>query len=180
MLVYCGVREGLICWTCYNKSNNKLCNDWAPNLSCPPCTNYLLIYFLVYCADEILVTTVLSLSVCVFIIIIITWFTVHCQRMSVPFQFWVKSTFKLSSILIMCQFLKKKNWRKIPETPKHVKHFLSNFIIIYNTFQVSFSTFTLCLGNGKGPNLSKPATAIPKDFSWVIPKRDRLNKKKRK
>lgn len=30
---------GLICWTCYNKSNNKRCNDWAPNLSCPPTQN---------------------------------------------------------------------------------------------------------------------------------------------
>lgn len=27
---------GQICWTCYNKSDNKHCNDWAPNLSCPP------------------------------------------------------------------------------------------------------------------------------------------------
>ena len=42
------VHKGLICWTCYNKSNNKQCNDWAPNMSCPPSKIYLLIYFVVY------------------------------------------------------------------------------------------------------------------------------------
>ena len=36
VVVCLSVYVGLICWTCYNKSNNKQCNDWAPNLSCPP------------------------------------------------------------------------------------------------------------------------------------------------
>ncbi|ELU15857.1 hypothetical protein CAPTEDRAFT_198986 [Capitella teleta] len=28
--------EGLTCWTCPNKTDNEICNDWAPDKECSP------------------------------------------------------------------------------------------------------------------------------------------------